>query len=432
MRALKGTGAFSEEEDRLLAAYVESHGGKGLKGCINWGGVVEALKGKRNTMECQNRHHTLKRLSGKIEKDEKFNCHSKKEKNGKIKEDINDHLSVEEREGSEGSGERGGGGRDGDDVSSCVRSVTDERESRQTQMHIEIEEGDGDGGGGGGEEEGGERIGDRRSGREEERNTSNMLESEIKRYRDRERREGTIEKMTVRERERCSERDRGEEMTIEASVAITSTESFLFHPYSHKESHQQLEVEAEAQRTRNTSESVQINRENKDINIDTQNSYKRNQNQNQNGIEIEIEHGSCLSLERNTSRRKEEERGSENIPFENNREKNSFSTYNSHNSPPLAAIEVEADEEGERVRVTKEGIEQHIIHSSSLSSLPLSTQPPIPHFEPFSSVPFLPYRSPCDRSDNTLPPTSSSSSSSSTSSSNRSLDCDILYIQESV
>ena len=280
---------------------------------------------------------------------------------------------------------------------------------------------------------------DRRSEREEERNTSNMLESEIKRYRDRERREGTIEKMTVRERERererCSERDRGEEMTIEASVAITSTESFLFHPYSHKESHQQLEVEAEAQRTRNTSESVQINRENKVINIDTQNSYKRNQNQNQNDIEIEIEHESCLSLERNTSRRKEEERGSENIPFENNREKNSFSTYNSHNSPPLAAIEVEVDEEGERGRVTKEGIEQHIIHSSSLSSLPLSTQPPIPHFEPFSSVPFLPYRSPCDRSDNTLPPTSSSSSSSSsssTSSSNRSLDCDILYIQESV
>ena len=68
MRALKGVGAFSEEEDRLLALYVECHGGKGLKGCINWGGVVEALKGKRNTMECQNRHHTLRRLNGKIEK----------------------------------------------------------------------------------------------------------------------------------------------------------------------------------------------------------------------------------------------------------------------------------------------------------------------------------------------------------------------------
>ena len=68
VRALKGVGAFSEEEDRLLAQYVECHGGKGLKGCINWGGVVDALKGKRNTMECQNRHHTLRRLNGKVEK----------------------------------------------------------------------------------------------------------------------------------------------------------------------------------------------------------------------------------------------------------------------------------------------------------------------------------------------------------------------------
>ena len=71
MRALKGVGAFTDEEDKLLAAYVECHGGKGLKGCINWGGVVEALKGKRNTMECQNRHHTLKRLSGKLDREEK-------------------------------------------------------------------------------------------------------------------------------------------------------------------------------------------------------------------------------------------------------------------------------------------------------------------------------------------------------------------------
>ena len=39
-----------------------------MKGCINWGGVVDALKGKRNTMECQNRHHTLRRLNGKVEK----------------------------------------------------------------------------------------------------------------------------------------------------------------------------------------------------------------------------------------------------------------------------------------------------------------------------------------------------------------------------
>jgi Myb-like DNA-binding domain len=79
VKALKGIGAFTEEEDRLLAAYVESHGGKGLKGCINWGGVVDALNGKRNTMECQNRHHTLKRLSGKVEKDEKGSAKGEKE-----------------------------------------------------------------------------------------------------------------------------------------------------------------------------------------------------------------------------------------------------------------------------------------------------------------------------------------------------------------
>ena len=47
MRALKGVGAFSEEEDRLLALYVECHGGKGLKGCINWGGVCLPLQRKR-------------------------------------------------------------------------------------------------------------------------------------------------------------------------------------------------------------------------------------------------------------------------------------------------------------------------------------------------------------------------------------------------
>ena len=29
---------------------------------------MDALKGKRNTMECQNRHHTLRRLNGKVEK----------------------------------------------------------------------------------------------------------------------------------------------------------------------------------------------------------------------------------------------------------------------------------------------------------------------------------------------------------------------------
>jgi Myb-like DNA-binding domain len=79
VKALKGIGAFTEEEDRLLAAYVESHGGKGLKGCINWGGVVDALNGKRNTMECQNRHHTLKRLSGKVDKDEKGSAKGEKE-----------------------------------------------------------------------------------------------------------------------------------------------------------------------------------------------------------------------------------------------------------------------------------------------------------------------------------------------------------------
>ena len=88
---MKGIGAFTEEEDRLLAAYVESHGGKGLKGCINWGGVVDALNGKRNTMECQNRHHTLKRLSGKVEKDEKSS--SKGEKEGG-EEEILSHQSL--------------------------------------------------------------------------------------------------------------------------------------------------------------------------------------------------------------------------------------------------------------------------------------------------------------------------------------------------
>lgn len=429
---MKGTGAFTEEEDRLLAAYVESHGGKGLKGCINWGGVVEALKGKRNTMECQNRHHTLRRLNGKIEKDEKFNCHAKKEKNGKIKEGDHDRLSVEGSGGSGGRDERGGEGRGGEDVSSGVTSVVDDNESGQTQMQIE-NEGDGGEGEGDGEEEGGERIGERRNETEEGRNTSNMLESEIERYRDRERREGKIEEMTgrerERERERGSERDRGGEIaTREASVAVASTESFLFHPYSHNEN--QLQLEVEEQRTRPILESVQINRENKNININL------NGNQNQNGTQIE--NGMKMNLERNTSRRKEGERESQNIMLENNRGKNSFSTYNSHNSPPLAAIEVEVEEGGERGRergrAEKEGIEQHSIHSSSLSSLPLSTQPPLPHsqFETFSSIPFLPYRSSCDRPDNTLPPTSSSSSSSSASSSTRSLDCDILYIQESV
>lgn len=428
MRALKGTGAFTEEEDRLLAAYVESHGGKGLKGCINWGGVVEALKGKRNTMECQNRHHTLRRLNGKIEKDEKFNCHAKKEKNGKIKEGVDEHLGVDGREGSGGRDERGGEGRGGEDASSGVPSVIDDNESGQTHVQIEDEEGDGDGGG---EEEGGGRIGERRNDREEGRNTSNMLESEIERYRDRERREGKIEEMTVRGRERGSERERGEEITREASVAVTNTESFLFHPYSHNEN--QLQLEVEEQRTRPILESMQANRENKNMNINL------NRNQNQNGTEIE--NGMKTNLERN--RRKEEETERENIILENNREKNSFSTFDVHSSPPLAAIEVEVDvDEGgergrERGRVEKEGIEQHSIHSSSLSSLPLSSQQPLPHsqFETFSSIPFLPYRSSSNRPDNTLPLTSSSSSSSSSSSassSSRSLDCDILYIQESV
>lgn len=423
MRALKGTGAFTEEEDRLLAAYVESHGGKGLKGCINWGGVVEALKGKRNTMECQNRHHTLRRLNGKIEKDEKFNCLAKKEKNGKTDEGVDDRLGVDGREGSGDRGERGGGGgRGGEDVSSGVPSVIDDNESGQTHMQIEIE--------GDGEEEGGERIGERRNEGEEKRNTSNMPESEIKWLRDRERREGKIEEMTVIGRERGS----GEDITRDASVAVASTESFVFHSYSHNEN--QLQLEVEEQRTRPNLESVQINRENKNINIDTQNTYQRNQNG------MQIDNGMIMNLERNRRRKDEErERGNDDIVLENNGEKNSFSTFNVHNSPPLAAIEVEVevDEGGERGRerggVEKEGIEQHSIHSSSLSSLPISAQPPLPHsqFEPFASIPFLPYRSSCDRPDNTLPSTSSSStSSSSASSSSRSLDCDILYIQESV
>ena len=83
-----------------------------MKGCINWGGVVEALKGKRNTMECQNRHHTLRRLSGKVEKleadmnekkEENININENgKEKeegsiNNNINENINENVMIEDR-----------------------------------------------------------------------------------------------------------------------------------------------------------------------------------------------------------------------------------------------------------------------------------------------------------------------------------------------
>ena len=143
--------------------YVESHGGKGLKGCINWGGVVEALRGKRNTMECQNRHHTLRRLNGKIEKVEKLNCLARNVLNEKSK-DVNEEQLDGGLEGREGGrkGDRGegreegkGGGRGVEVVSSGMAIVTHSNNGRmRMQIHGEGEREEGEG-----VEDGGERIG---------------------------------------------------------------------------------------------------------------------------------------------------------------------------------------------------------------------------------------------------------------------------------